>query len=157
RENGQGSWLLESCDCKSWTSETGKTLLCTGMPGAGKTVMSSIVIKDLRDTLKGDSRVGIACLFCNYKEREQQTAAELLAGLVKQLVRRLTTLPTTVEELYTTHTESETRPTMDDLSDALQSIADKFDRVYFIIDALDECEDSNRSRESLLNAVFSLQ
>lgn len=38
RQEGTGQWFLESKEVQEWTCEKGKTLLCTGMPGAGKSI-----------------------------------------------------------------------------------------------------------------------
>lgn len=35
RQEGTGSWLLESQEFQEWISNPGKTLVCQGMPGAG--------------------------------------------------------------------------------------------------------------------------
>ena len=35
RQEGTGSWLLESQEFQEWMSEKGKALVCQGMPGAG--------------------------------------------------------------------------------------------------------------------------
>ena len=36
RQGGTGSWLLESSEFQERISKDGKTLICQGMPGAGK-------------------------------------------------------------------------------------------------------------------------
>lgn len=35
RQEGTGSWLLESRNFQEWVSKEGGTLVCQGMPGAG--------------------------------------------------------------------------------------------------------------------------
>ena len=35
RQEGTGSWLIESEEYKTWTECGGKTLICQGIPGAG--------------------------------------------------------------------------------------------------------------------------
>ena len=35
RQNGIGSWILESQDFQKWVNKEGKTLVSQGMPGAG--------------------------------------------------------------------------------------------------------------------------
>jgi DNA replication protein DnaC len=46
RQAGTGQWLLESTDFQEWM-KTGKTLFCPGIPGAGKTILTSVVLKEL--------------------------------------------------------------------------------------------------------------
>ena len=38
RQEGTGSWILESVEFKSWVQGKGKLLWCSGMPGAGKSI-----------------------------------------------------------------------------------------------------------------------
>ncbi|KAJ7826800.1 hypothetical protein B0H14DRAFT_3467462 [Mycena olivaceomarginata] len=63
----------------------GQILWCRGIPGAGKTILSSLVIHHLRDQFR-DGNIGVASIYLNHKETETQTPANLLAGLWKQLV-----------------------------------------------------------------------
>lgn len=36
RQEGAGSWLIESEEFKTWSETDGKTLICQGIPGAGQ-------------------------------------------------------------------------------------------------------------------------
>ena len=36
RQEGTGSWLLESQEFRKWVNKDGKTLVCQGIPGAGQ-------------------------------------------------------------------------------------------------------------------------
>ena len=40
RQEGTGQWFLESKGVQEWICSKGRTLLCTGMPGAGKSMWS---------------------------------------------------------------------------------------------------------------------
>ena len=40
RQEGTSQWFLESKEIQEWISNKGRTLLCTGMPGAGKSMWS---------------------------------------------------------------------------------------------------------------------
>jgi hypothetical protein len=68
-----------------WTDENEHSLFYPGIPGANKTMMSSIVVDDLRNTFGGNDRIGITYLFCSYKSQNEQASADLLASLLKQL------------------------------------------------------------------------
>src|SRR2546429_5774739 len=50
RQEGTGLWLLNSDEYKIWIKEEKRTLFCPGIPGAGKTMVSSIVGDNLRRT-----------------------------------------------------------------------------------------------------------
>jgi ankyrin repeat domain-containing protein 50 len=54
-------------------------------------------------------------------------------------------VPDEVRTLYKHHNEQETRPSLTDYSKLLQLIITGFSKVFLIIDALDECNESDRS------------
>ena len=62
-------------------------LFCPGIPGAGKTILTSIVVDDLTTRFSNDPSVGIAYVYCNFRRRDEQKAEELFASLLKQLMQ----------------------------------------------------------------------
>jgi hypothetical protein len=87
RQPGAGQWLLP-------TSK--QTLFCRGIPGAGKTILTAIVIDDLTTRFQNDPSIGIAYLYCNFQRRDEQKADDFLASLLKQLSQRQSSLPDSV-------------------------------------------------------------
>lgn len=156
-QQGTGIWLIDSKEYHDWLNGTESTLFCPGIPGAGKTMMTSIVIQNLQESFLSDSKIGIAYLFCSYKREAEQTIEMLLASLMKQLSQRRTTLTAEVKALHTHHKNSGVRPSTDKLLDVIKSATKEFSRVYFLVDALDECSNTNGTRSRLLEAVFYLQ
>ena len=48
RKKGASTWILQNEDCRHWTSSTSpSTLLCSGIVGAGKTVLCANVVENL--------------------------------------------------------------------------------------------------------------
>jgi hypothetical protein len=117
-------------------------------------VIRSVVVDYLKHTFQGEN-VGIACIYCSYKEQHEQTTTNLIAGLVQQLVQRHTIVPDDVRNLYKYHMRTRTRPSLREFSNLLQSQLHKFSKTFVIIDALDECSESNR--ESLITEILKLQ
>ena len=154
---GTGQWLLNSEQYQSWLKTRAQTLFCPGIPGAGKTILTSIVIDDLTTRHQNDPSIGIAYLYCNFRRRDEQKAENLLASLLKQLNQERPSLPDCVKALYNQHKDKRTRPSIDELSKALQSVSAIYSRVFIIIDALDECQTSGGCRSRLLSEIFSLQ
>ncbi|KFY18089.1 hypothetical protein V492_00159 [Pseudogymnoascus sp. VKM F-4246] len=157
RHAGTGKWLLESPEFKDWI-ETGKTLFCPGMPGAGKTILTSVVVDELKTRFQDDKSVGIAYLYCNFRRQHEQTAKDLLGSLLKQLIQRQGCIPDSVETLYDTHNLEYTRLPFDEIIGSLRSVATAiYSRVFIIVDALDECQISENGRTEFLEAIFTLQ
>jgi Cdc6-like AAA superfamily ATPase len=158
RQEGTGLWLLESREYQDWLCNIADTLFCRGIPGAGKTILISIVVNNLYSKIP-DSETGIAYIYCNYKRHDEQTAVKLLASLLRQLSHRLSSLPEHVNALYDKHNKNHirTRPSVGEISRTLQSVAAMYSRVSIIVDALDECQQSDGCRTEFLRELFNLQ
>jgi Cdc6-like AAA superfamily ATPase len=128
-------------------------LFCTGIPGAGKTILTSIVIDDLLAKFENDESVGIAFLYCNFRRHHEQSADDLLVNLLKQLSERKPSVPESVKTLYYGHKEKRTGHLFDEVLKTLASTCDQYERVFFVVDALDECP----GPAALLKELFLLQ
>ncbi|KAL7793811.1 hypothetical protein V8C37DRAFT_409391 [Trichoderma ceciliae] len=157
RQQGTGKWLLDSEQFRDWLRDENQTLFCPGMPGAGKTVLTSIVVDELHSKFQDNPEIGIAYIYVNYKLQDEQTIDALLVSLLKQLAASRPSLPSAVQDLYNRHNSNKTRPFTDELTHALQSLATTCSRVFILIDALDEWQSSNDSRWKVLSSIFSLQ
>lgn len=155
RQPGTGQWLLDSTEYQAWLRTDDQTLFCPGIPGAGKTILTSIVVNDL--TSKFSEHVGIAYIYCNYRRQDEQRINDLLSSLLKQLAENQSSLPGSVKDLYDMHKPRRTRPSLNELSRVLQSVAAKYSKVFLIVDALDECRASDNCRMMFLSELFDLQ
>lgn len=157
RQEGTGQWLLDSIEFQKWLEADKQTLFCPGIPGAGKTILTSVVVEELNTRSQNDMSIGIAYLYCNYRRKDEQKAEDLLASLLKQLIQGQSFLPDSVKYLYGSHKDKRTRPSFDETSKLLQSIAALYSRVFIIVDALDECQVSDGCRSRFLSEIFALQ
>ncbi|ELR09111.1 hypothetical protein VC83_04395 [Pseudogymnoascus destructans] len=119
RAVGTGQWLLESAEFQAWVKTDQQVLFCPGIPGAGKTILTSIVVDCLHAKFPKDTNIGIAYLYCNFRRQDKQKADGLVASLLKQLAQGLYPLPQSVKSLYDSHKEKRTRPTFNEISSAL--------------------------------------
>lgn len=156
RQIGTGQWLLDLAEYQTWLQTAKSTLFCPGIPGSGKTILTSIVVEDLTTRFFEDPTVGIAYIYCNFRRKHEQRAEHLIASLLKQLSQGRTSLPETVKALYDKHKRKQTRPSIDELSQALQSVTTLYGKVFVIIDALDECQASDGCRSRVLTEMFNL-
>jgi hypothetical protein len=156
RQNGTGQWFLDSSEFQTWLQSEKQTLFCPGIPGAGKTILTSIVIDELTNRFGNDETVGIAYIYCNFRRRHEQRAEDLLAGLLKQLAQCRPTLPESMRLLYDKHAEQRTRPSFDEILKALQTVVAAYSKAFIIVDALDECQTSDGCRSKLLTEIFNL-
>lgn len=126
-----------------WLKETGTTLFCPGIKGAGKTMIAAIAIDHLLKLAQSSSH-GVAYVYCNYKAQEEQDVSSLLAAILKQLVQdRLSTVEH-IEWLHQKHASKGTKPSLDEIYNTLRDVLSHYPTVHIVIDALDECQDGTR-------------
>ncbi|KAJ7143051.1 ankyrin repeat-containing domain protein [Mycena epipterygia] len=138
---GTGKWFLEHHSFEEWKSGTGGILWCSGMPGAGKTVLLSIAVHHLRSDR--DREIGVAAIYLNHKESDAHSPSKLLQSLWRQLVHRKP-ISSVVQELYDEHYEPRTRPSINDDHAVLRSIIAEYSKVFILVDALDEYPETER-------------
>ncbi|KAJ5625445.1 hypothetical protein N7510_001754 [Penicillium lagena] len=152
-------WLLKTEDFQRWIGSQEQILFCPGIPGSGKTVLSSIIIDHLEQMFPDQEDVVIAYLFCDY--RQQQTLTELYSALLRQAVQRKPSIPESVKSFYQKYSTKSASPSEEAILDELRSIFTSCARAFVVIDALDECpvSDGNGSsvRHSFLRELVRLQ
>jgi Cdc6-like AAA superfamily ATPase len=150
---------LKAPEFTKWLEGESKTLFCPGIPGAGKTMIASIVVDHLIKTFRHcnaslDHKAGVAYIYCGYGRQNEEGLDNLLASLLAQLLLEQVSIPRAIQELY--DNRRRTRPSLDKISEELCSVISNYSRVFIVIDALDECsEDSIRG--ALLSNIFKLQ
>ncbi|CAG8419070.1 unnamed protein product [Penicillium salamii] len=153
-----GQWLLDSSEFQSWTSGSRDSLFCPGIPGAGKTILASVIIEELHDKFGSEDGIAISYVYCNFKRQNEQSAVSLLSNILKQVVQTQDPFPSDVKVMYDRHKSKGTRPSIDDIGKTLRSIyGSKLRRAFVVIDALDECRISDGSRTTLINHILGLQ
>jgi hypothetical protein len=115
------------------------------------------VIEELITRFHDDSSIGVAYVYCSFQHQDEQKIDGLLASLLKQLAECLPSLPSNVKDLYNRHKTKRTRPSLEEISGTLQSVAAKYSRLIILVDALDECQASNGYRQRFLSEIFNLQ
>ncbi|KAF2679335.1 hypothetical protein K458DRAFT_347022, partial [Lentithecium fluviatile CBS 122367] len=156
RQEGTGQWFLDAPEFARWFGEPKGTLFCPGIPGAGKTMVAAITIGHLLKSVQS-STVGVAYLYCNYKSQEEQDASSMLAAVVKQLVQARPSAAEPVERLYKQHANRGTKPSLEEIFSVLREVVAMYSIVYVVVDALDECRDSDGTRSQFLAKLRELQ
>ncbi|KAF8448615.1 hypothetical protein BDZ91DRAFT_786978 [Kalaharituber pfeilii] len=155
-KKGTCDWFIESERFKKWLEGGRRILLCTGGPGVGKTILSSRVIQQLIDTARAssDKKIGVAFIYCNYKDEATQTARNLTCSILCSLIRSTSLEP--ILALYNFHNPEghNTQPTIKELVEVLSKTISQYSQAYIIIDALDELNAA--SRDDFIGKVRNL-
>lgn len=157
RQKGTGGWFLASDAYQGWRQQTHGTLLCPGIPGSGKSAMVATVVDDLQTYCQANQDTVVAYLYCNFSRQAEQDLCSILATLTRQLFQERVQLPEAVTALYDKHRDRQTKPTVDELGTVFRLLVQLHSQVYIVIDALDECHNTDRQRDRLLSELFSLQ
>ena len=114
----------------------------------------SVVIDHLQSTLNDNT--AIAWIYCNYKEKSEQTLVNLFGNLLKQLILKRSSVPRHVRRLYEEHRKQNTRPAHSRIVKALQSEIESYSKTFIVVDALDKCPEGSGTRLGLLEGLRSL-
>jgi hypothetical protein len=147
---------LDSAEYQEWLKNK-QTLFCPGIPGAGKTIITAIVIDDLYTRFQRNPSIGIAYLYCDFRRQHEQQIESLLANLLKQLAEKQSSIPATVKVLYNQYKDKPKRPSFNEISKVLHSVTTLYSKVFIIVDALDECQVTDGCRTRLLSEILKLQ
>jgi hypothetical protein len=154
QQAGTCGWFIESEKYKAWLQATSEqTLFCPGIPGAGKTVLLSVVVADLWQRHSQGGDVATAFFFCDFKRQNEQTVNGILMSLLKQLVESRACLSQSVQDLYTAAQEGRGRPLHAGIVKAIQKEVQYYAKVFILVDALDECD----VNAEILSVLFDLQ
>ncbi|GIJ89202.1 hypothetical protein Asppvi_008132 [Aspergillus pseudoviridinutans] len=159
RQDKTGEGLLGSAEFQTWFATHGATLLCTGLPGTGKTNLASAVIDYLQEKRGEDASVGVAFLYCRAGNHELRKPVDLLWSLLRQFVQKSPkVLPETLQLFYECYKlQKPPRLAIEDVSKAMQIMVSEYSRAFVVIDALDECDWKNDELHTFLDVISALQ
>ncbi|KAF8143052.1 ankyrin repeat-containing domain protein [Mycena galopus ATCC 62051] len=140
---GTARWLLESDKFIEW-EENGGVLWIEGSSGTGKSVLSATVIKKLfaeagRFTAHPPA---IAFFYFDFRTKETQSLEIALRRIVLQLSAQCPHPYKTLNKHYEL-LKGQRLPSYKDLQYLLYEVLSELRRTYIILDALDECNNSN--------------
>ncbi|CAO1600437.1 hypothetical protein XANCAGTX0491_004126 [Xanthoria calcicola] len=154
RQAGTGTWLFDLPEMTNWLESPHDALWIYGIPGAGKTTLSTLVVDEIF-TRKRSNSVGTAYFYVRHDDKESHKPPSVLGSLISQLARHNREALADVMKLHQTH--GFVAPDEEDLKEKLHEISQHFTEVYIMIDGLDECGspyDAHRRR--LVKAIAEL-
>jgi hypothetical protein len=156
-----GKWLLTCTEYQNWTQDIGSTVLCPGIPGSGKTIMSAIVIEDLACKISNQGNGAMAYVFFNFRRRNEQSLVEVFWSILRQLVAQQPGgVSDRIKRFWEGYKEKVLSPSLADISEVLENVISDFTesgRVYIVLDALDEIAIEGGAQEQFLTTMLNLQ
>jgi hypothetical protein len=111
----------------------------------------------LREQAAIDSNIGLAYIYCDYRDQEEQTVENIFGAILSQLLGSLPKLPETVLELHKEHAAKGESLKLTDAVDLLHVVCEQFSRVFVCFDALDELDNLRSLLEKLRQSPSSMQ
>ena len=143
RQQGTGDWLMESEGFRAWSQRDHGIFWLRGLPGCGKTILTSTVVEYVQDSLiSKDNGVTLAYFYIDFRDPAKQNLDACLAALVRQLVDQN---PEGMKDLERLKEQKKRGRSLNlatsEYISILRVLANLQTKVYIVIDALDEAPD----------------
>jgi hypothetical protein len=153
RQANTGCWFLNSEQFSRWKIDTSSFLWLYGIPGCGKTILSSTILQTLLDLRQQDIGNAVAYFYFDFTNPRKQSSELMVSSLISQLSEQSIKPPTALEALFASYGKGgETHPPLHATLEVLREMILAFPQTYFVLDALDECA----NRKSLLATLGSI-
>ncbi|KAK4207839.1 putative zinc finger protein [Rhypophila decipiens] len=139
-----GSWLLDNDKFKAWFSHlypTLPTLLwLNGIPGAGKTVLASVVIEAAENL---DHAPTVVYFYCKSNDAERNSFASIGRSILSQLLAQDKTMMLQAHDEFLNSSEP-ILTSHEGIQELLHLSIRSCESVYIILDGIDECPRDQR-------------
>ncbi|XXG99472.1 hypothetical protein Hte_005811 [Hypoxylon texense] len=164
RAKDTGSWLLNSAAFRMWRDSERSSFWLHGIPGCGKSVLSSTVIEHIRHYDSCGRDVALAYYHFDFSDEVISTSGLMLRSLISQLSSWNGEPPGALEKCaaekfykssyaksdrLATYRDGVAQPSDEDLINILRGITEELEDVILVIDALDECIDQHELIEHI--------
>ncbi|KAK0507602.1 hypothetical protein JMJ35_010125 [Cladonia borealis] len=147
-----GTWFIDSPVFISWKTTPGSFLWLYGIPGCGKSILSSTIIEAVFDYCSPNLTLAVLYFYFDFSSVEKQQHENMIRSLIIQLSSQCASTPQVLESLYSSYANGERQPTYNSLLATLHQMMGSFEGTYLVIDALDECIE----RQELLASIEEL-
>ena len=148
-----GAWVLQSEQYREWKDASINHLWLYGKAGCGKTILCSTVIEDVRAHCETTANSAHAAFYFSFSDNQKQSYESLLRSLVAQLGWKEPGL-SMLRHAY--ESPSRSLPGPDDQETILLSSIKSYNKVFLVLDALDECPEGGEVRQNVLERLEGL-
>lgn len=131
--------MLEGEQFTRWKKSAASRLWLYGIPGCGKTILSSTIINHLLQHCDDDTSMVTAYFYFDFNDAQKQDPEQMLRSLLCQLLQRSVVIPKDVDALFSSCENGQRQLSPHRTMEAIQQTLQEFTHVYIVLDALDEC------------------
>ncbi|RKL00715.1 hypothetical protein BFJ68_g12581 [Fusarium oxysporum] len=154
--SGTGQWLLNNPRYLTWKSQMNSFLWLNGNSGTGKTILSSTVIEDIRNSPLPQLRnCAVLYFYITFTDSQKQSLDAILRSLINQLYRSRQETRHPITLLYSKCGDGSSQATVEQLESTFRDILSVGGEVFVLIDALDEYQNRSTQRDDLLTWIES--
>lgn len=139
RQADTGLWFLESEQYAKWKTAPASFLWLYGIPGCGKTILSSTIIENVFQYRGDDPGKMVIYFYFDFNDMKKQIPEVMVQSLVCQISQHYVNVPAALGALFSSCANGEQRPSLDACLQALRQMIEEFPQTFIILDALDEC------------------
>lgn len=136
RHEGTGAWFIDDQAFADWKEQPSSFIWLHGIPGCGKTVLSSTIIAHLDSTFM-PAQV-LLYFYFDFNDLDKQTLESMLRSLVNQLYQRQPDTRGLLDQLWKSHNKGHQQLSESSLKDVLLAMLSRANSVSIVLDALDE-------------------
>jgi hypothetical protein len=136
RQEGTGLWFLQSNEFAKWETQRNSCLWLCGIPGCGKTILSSTIVEYLERT---PTRRPLLYFYFDFGDTGKQTFESMIRSLVVQLSRKFEDMWKQLDILFSSCENGGKQPTSESLCKVFFDMIEQVKEVWIVLDALDEC------------------
>ncbi|RYC79570.1 hypothetical protein BFJ63_vAg17544 [Fusarium oxysporum f. sp. narcissi] len=134
RHEGTGEWFLNSAAFREWETGSRRHLWLYGLPGCGKTVLSTTILDHLTNI---HDHITLNFFF-DFSDTTKQTVDGMLRSLVFQLYKLGIDYSRELDGLFKSHRDGRDQPATKTLLGCLHTIMRGPIKIFLVLDALDE-------------------
>jgi Cdc6-like AAA superfamily ATPase len=154
RQEGSGLWFLQNGVFAKWKTRRNSFLWLYGIPGCGKTILSSIIIEDLERTLPLKP---LLYFYFDFNDKGRQTLEGMVRSLMSQLYSKFPDTSEKLDSLFSSYEDGRRHLSRESLCKAFLHMIEQVKEIWIVLDALDECRTrKGQPTEGLLSWIREL-
>ncbi|KAK2128886.1 hypothetical protein NOF04DRAFT_1245600 [Fusarium oxysporum II5] len=156
--SGTGQWLLNSPRYLKWKFQMSSFLWLNGNSGRGKTILSSTVIEDIRNSPFPQLRnCAILYFYITFTDSKRQSLHAIIRSLISQLYRSRPESRHPITSLHSKCGGGSSQATVEQLKFTFREMLSVGGEVFIVIDALDEYQNRSTRRDEPLTWIKSFR
>lgn len=134
-----GLWFLEGEAFANWKIRPASRIWLYGIPGCGKSVLSSAIIHNLSQFCDNVPGRVVVYYYFDFSDKQKQDVSSMLRSLICQLAQDFHKIPEGLHKAFSEYGKKRKSLSQKGLLELLRQVIKEFPQVYVVLDALDEC------------------